>query len=192
MIKKLLLFILLLPGLAWGGMLIGSGGVTDPCVSCTTSTDSELYSTPGNPVNNGEDTFGGAIWGAQSFTVADKCISEVVLHVSYNTSDSGDFTVKIYSNDSGKPGAAISGLVSTEVVSSLPSTPTDVVFSFPSAVSLSGTYHIVWYVDGAGSATYRFGTNPDTGESSNYSSNSGSSWTTYSTDYNIRVMGCTP
>jgi hypothetical protein len=138
--------------------------------------------------NTNDDTqyaFGGATWRAQVFTASSNYNIESIKLKIYNYGGSGDtITVSIRAVSGGVPtGSDIDGVTATksdaDIDQSGPGQFEEFVLSAPISLTSGTQYAIIvrgdtlyWRVDGS-SPTYSGGT-------SCYSTNSGSSWTSYS------------
>jgi hypothetical protein len=190
--RLLLIFALLLFCLrADAGMLMMGGG-TPTSGSCTTANDSKIVS---QETGSSDISIGGVTWRANAFTLSATTTITSVL-INFRQTTQCDVTLLLYSDMTGNSGAGtpISGTSVTITNRATDATATWVEFVLPTPKQLSaGTYYYVFHSVTENSVYWTYGT--PSGNTGYYaSSNSGVSWTDYSTSYGnpYQIWGCTP
>jgi hypothetical protein len=161
--------------------------------ACSTSTDSSIVSQLDHSTGAGTACTP-TDWRAAAFTLgATTTITQVDIWVE-DDGTSGSLRVAIYTDSSGSPGSAVAGLSKDTAESAIGVTGAllSVVFDSPTQVS-AGNYHIVMYGVGVGSSFKPHYLTVGSGGNLEYSSNSGSSWSDFTTgSYYFNVWGCQP
>jgi len=167
------------------------GSVSSVTASCTTDNDTELVSYTGNSLGV---SFGSSAWKAQKFTLASPAtLTRITLSLNdISTADLNTVTVSIRSDSGGVPtGSDIDGTTINLSETSVPEVLRSAVnFDYSTPVTLnSGTYHLIIRSMNQDASTDLF-YGSVVGGGYTYSSNSGSSWTSYdATAYHV-IYGC--
>lgn len=165
----------------------GSGG------SCTTSNDTSIISQTSH---GGEGTAATTTdWRAQQISISSTTtITQIDVWI-IDDGATGDLRLALYNDSSGSPGTAITNLSkdvsNSSITNSAGGALVSFIFDTPTQVT-AGTYHIVMYGVGTSASFKPFYNTVESGGNLEYSSNSGSSWSNYTTgDYYYNVFGCT-
>lgn len=155
-----------------------------PPETCTTSTDSEVWTTS-QTATSGEGSVG---WVASKVVLAvGKDITSMVVS-TYDPTPSGNLTVSIQTDNAGSPSGTVVGTI-TKTEASANSSVADQEFELSAAEELSaGTY---WLVAARADTGILFGKSGGTCSTSDskYSTN-GTSWTGTPTCFDMALNGC--
>lgn len=163
----------------------GGGAVALSCDACSSSTDTRFDASATTP----DGAHNSAAYFAWQFSVAaTKCVTGTTLTLTDGGNSYGAVS-EIWTDSGGSPGSRV-GDGYTATISNLPNSVTDNEFIFSSCQTLdAGTYWVIGHSVSAAQITWSHAASCS--GALKYSSDSGSTWNTYTTNCLIfGVLGC--